>query len=399
MITKRFGQTEIQMPVLTCGSMRFQYKWQDVQPQEVPTSVQKNLEATLSKALELGINHFETARGYGSSEMQMGWFLSQLPREKLILQTKVAPTKNPSDFLRNFDQSLAYLGVETVDLLALHGLNDDEQISYALQKGGALEQALQLKDEGRIKHLGFSTHAPVPQVLPLIDLKIFEYINLHWYYIYPNHEILIQKAYQQDMGVLIISPNDKGGRLQFPSPQMSSLTTPLSPMVFNDLFTLNRSEVHTLSIGAAKPSDFDEHVTAVSKLHQAQSLLEPILKRLKQAQLDALGPQWVGPWWEGIAPYYDQPGQVNVLEIVRFWVYYQSLGLEDFAKSRYNMLGKSGHWFPGAKAGEIDIEALQASLGKHKLKNEILDILEQAHQQFDDPVIAKASGPRNSSRN
>src|SRR2546427_445899 len=61
---RRFGRTELRMPVFSCGGMRYQYKWQDVAPDEVPPDNQKNLEATIQRALELGINHIETARGY-----------------------------------------------------------------------------------------------------------------------------------------------------------------------------------------------------------------------------------------------------------------------------------------------------------------------------------------------
>src|SRR5437870_12333172 len=85
---RRFGRTELQMPVISCGGMRYQFKWQDVAPDEVPADNQKNLEATIHRALELGINHIETARGYGSSEMQLGRVLAKLPREKRIVQTK-----------------------------------------------------------------------------------------------------------------------------------------------------------------------------------------------------------------------------------------------------------------------------------------------------------------------
>src|SRR5208337_4156865 len=101
---RRFGRTELEMPVISCGGMRYQFKWQDVEPAEIPRDNQENLEATIHRALELGINHIETARGYGSSEMQLGAVLPTLPREKIIVQTKVSPREDVGDFLRTFDQ-------------------------------------------------------------------------------------------------------------------------------------------------------------------------------------------------------------------------------------------------------------------------------------------------------
>ncbi|HSR87649.1 MAG TPA: aldo/keto reductase, partial [Pontiella sp.] len=86
--TKRFGRTEIQMPVLTCGGMRYQQSWQDIEPDTVDPKGQENLEACIHRALELGINHIETARGYGSSEMQLGRVLPKFDRDRLLVQTK-----------------------------------------------------------------------------------------------------------------------------------------------------------------------------------------------------------------------------------------------------------------------------------------------------------------------
>src|SRR5664279_5320372 len=97
---RRFGKTNLAMPVLTCGGMRYQHKWGDEPWKTIPADNQENLERTIHRAFELGINHIETARGYGTSEMQLGRVLPNLPREKIILQTKVAPQASAREFLR-----------------------------------------------------------------------------------------------------------------------------------------------------------------------------------------------------------------------------------------------------------------------------------------------------------
>src|SRR5215475_1295003 len=96
---RRFGRTELPMPVISCGGMRYQFKWQDVAPGDIPKANQANLEACIHRALEVGINHIETARGYGTSEMQLGSVLPKLPRDKIIVQTKVTPRENPAEFV------------------------------------------------------------------------------------------------------------------------------------------------------------------------------------------------------------------------------------------------------------------------------------------------------------
>ena len=104
---RRFGRTEIQMPVFSCGGMRYQFKWQDVAPSEIPAEGQANLEATIHRALELGINHIETARGYGTSEMQLGAVLPQLPRDKII----ALHGRSLTAVGRGADQGLRHFGV------------------------------------------------------------------------------------------------------------------------------------------------------------------------------------------------------------------------------------------------------------------------------------------------
>ena len=138
---RRFGRTNLQMPVISCGGMRYQHKWQDVDPKEIPSAGQANLEATIHRALELGINHIETARGYGTSEMQLGWVLPKLPREKMIVQTKVAPQATAKEFIKVFNTSMNYLKLDYVDLLSLHGINNRHLLDWSLKKDGALAAA------------------------------------------------------------------------------------------------------------------------------------------------------------------------------------------------------------------------------------------------------------------
>ena len=129
---RRFGRTELRMPVLTCGGMRFQHKWDDEPFADVPADNQRKLELTIERAFELGINHFETARGYGTSEMQLGEILPKLPREKIIVQTKVSPRETQQEFIEAFNTSMDYLRLDHVELLSLHGINNDEVFDQAI---------------------------------------------------------------------------------------------------------------------------------------------------------------------------------------------------------------------------------------------------------------------------
>jgi len=364
--------------------MRYQHKWQDVDPSEVPAEGQANLEATIFRAVELGINHIETARGYGSSEMQLGSVLPRIPREKIIVQTKVAPMATAEEFLRTFERSMAYLKLDHVDLLSLHGINNRQLLEWSLRKGGCAEAARKLQREGRAKHVGFSTHATTDIILEAVRSDAFDYVNLHWYFVNDLNWIAVEEARRLDMGVFIISPNDKGGRLYDPPAKLVELCRPLTPMQFNDLYCLARAEVHTLSCGAARPGDFDEHVAALAHYDRAKEIVEPIERRLLAEMDRVVGSDWRVRWFEGLPDYLGVPGEINVSEILRLWTYAKSLDLNAWAKMRYNLLGQADHWFPGENASTVGRVEWGGLLKHSPFAERVPGILREAHELYFD---------------
>jgi uncharacterized protein len=350
---RRFGRTELSLPVFSCGGMRYQYKWQDLAMADIPDENQVNLEATIRRSLELGINHIETARFYGSSEVQLGQILPKLDRSSFIFQTKIPPDANPQEFLTKFDRSMSLLNLDYVDLLGIHGINNAELLDQTMRPGGCLAVARELQKSGRVRHVGFSTHAPTEVICQAIETGEFDYVNLHWYYINQTNWPAIEAATRHDMGVFIISPTNKGGLLNKPSAKLQELCQPLSPMVFNNLFCLSHSQVHTLSVGAALPTDFDEHLKTLDLLDNAEAILTPIIERLEQAAIEKLGATWYRTWRDSLPEHGATPGNINIPMIL--WLRNLALAydMSEYGQLRYNLLENGGHWFPGARATEV----------------------------------------------
>ena len=382
--------------------MRYQDGWKDKPLDEVDADGQRNLEATIARSIELGINHIETARGYGVSERQLGVVLPQYDRDKLIVQTKIGPEEDADKFVAHFEESLERLQLDHVDLLGIHGINTPELLDQTLRPGGCLAAARELQRQGKCKWVGFSTHGPLQVILDAINTDAahhghtgFDYVNLHWYTIFQRNWPAIEAATARDMGVFIISPSDKGGMLYKPSDDWVELCDPLHPIVFNDLWTLRRPEVHTLSLGAARPSDYDLHIEAVGRLGEADALTAPIYQRLRGRMAERCGidhPEGMSP---GLPEDTTAPGGLN-LEVL-LWLRHVAVGwgMTEYAKMRFNLFGNGGHWFPGQPAEaaleNVSDDALRQALAGHPHADAIPGMLREAVEMLGGEAVKRLS--------
>jgi len=355
------------MPVISTGGMRYQDGWKDKPLSEVDPKVHENLLATIDHSIKVGCNHIETARGYGVSERQLGTVLPSYPRQDLIVQTKIGPEDDPKTFVSNFMASLDRLNLDHVELLAIHGINNDQTLQQSIREGGCLDAARELQRKGLCKHVGFSTHGPLRTILDAINAdprdapSAFDYVNVHWYYIFRRNWPAIERANELDMGVFIISPSDKGGKLYEPPQDWVDACDPIHPMVFNDLWCLARPEVHTLSLGAARPSDYDLHIEAVELMDRTDELVPPIDAELTALMRQRTGLDHPEAMNAGLPEPEDTPGGLN-LEVM-LWLRQLAVGwgMQTYGKMRFNLLGNGGHWFPGVAVeskDQIDQQAI-----------------------------------------
>ncbi|GBF80252.1 aldo/keto reductase [Aphanothece sacrum] len=378
---RRFGRTEIQIPIFSCGGVRFIYdEFKEYPREKIPQDNQNNVIATIHRSLAVGINHLETARIYGTSEMQLGEIFPQLPRQEILVQTKVMPQSDPQKFRHLFEQSLVHLGLDYVDFLTIHGINNEQQLRDSIRPQGCVDVIKQLQAEGKVRFRGFSSHGPTNLIIKTIQTNQFDYVNLHWYYINQFNWPAIETANRYDLGVFIISPSDKGGMLYKPPQKLVNLCDPLSPMLFNDLFCLSHSQVHTLSLGAAQPSDFDEHLNVLGLLAEADNILLPILNRLQTEAITQLGEDWVNSWYVGLPSYEDTPGQINIPIIL--WLRNLAIAYDmlEYAQRRYNHLKTQDPWFPGNTAEKLSQFDLIPYLKNSPHQMIIPNLLKEAHQ-------------------
>lgn len=116
----------------------------------------------VDKAMEHGINYYDTAWGYhsGNSELVMGKALQKYPRDSFYLATKFPgyDLSNMDKVEEIFEKQLEKCGVEYFDFYLFHNVCEMNIDAYLDEKYGILDYLLKQKESGRIRHLGFSAH-------------------------------------------------------------------------------------------------------------------------------------------------------------------------------------------------------------------------------------------------
>jgi aryl-alcohol dehydrogenase-like predicted oxidoreductase len=117
---------------------------------------QQDADRALRVVREHGVNHVDVAASYGEAEVRLAPWL-QDHRHEVFLATKTGERRKEAA-AAEISRSLERLGVDQVDLLQLHNLVDEGEWETALGPGGALEAAIEARDEGLVRFLGVTGH-------------------------------------------------------------------------------------------------------------------------------------------------------------------------------------------------------------------------------------------------
>jgi predicted aldo/keto reductase-like oxidoreductase len=339
---RRFGKTNKFISAITLGGMRFKHGWEKPRDELPKASIENCLEIT-KKAFDMGINHIETAYGYGKSEHLYGLVLKELSiaRDKYFLMTKgCANTAEEMKVI--LESQLKGLQTDRFDFYGFHGINNREILDTAVKKDGPVSFLLKMKEQGVIGNIGFSTHAPLNVILDTIQTDLFDFMNLHYYYFFQRNNPAVELAAHKDMGIFIISPNEKGGQLFKPSQKVKDACSPLTPIQFNARFCLSHPKISTLSFGFNELNHFNE----LNGMFNGNHYLNGEDRNIK-IKLDSFLGALNNTFCTYCAECLPCPERINIPELLRFRNMGIAYEMQDFGVYRYNMLESKGHWFPG----------------------------------------------------
>lgn len=156
------------------------------------------------KSIDLGINFIDTANAYKDSESKIGKAIINR-RESLILATK-STRRNAKEMLTNIENSLKMLQTDYIDLFQIHQVSDEENVNAVFAKDGALEAAKIAKQQGKILHIGITSHR-LETAIELVKTNEFETIQFGANLVETDSlKTLFPLAKELDMGCIVMKP-------------------------------------------------------------------------------------------------------------------------------------------------------------------------------------------------
>ncbi len=247
----------------------------------------------VQQALAQGINYFDVAPSYGNAEELLGLALSPF-RDKVFLACKTQK-RDRQGAEEELNQSLQKLRTDYIDLYQMHALTDVREVNQALGRRGAIEALFQAKEEGKIKHIGFSAHSQEAALRAMelydFDTILFPVNYVSWYGSNFGPEVVAQ-ARSRNMGILAIKslarqpwPHEEH-RKTWPKAWYQPITAP-EEMDLALRFTLSQPVT-----AAVPPGDIRLFRRAVEIAHSFTSLNDGENRQLQQlsASLTSLFP-------------------------------------------------------------------------------------------------------------
>ncbi len=203
---KKLGRTGIRASVIGYGGIKLPLLSQDL------------ANATMDRALDLGVNFIDTARNYGDSERKIG-VATRGGRDDFYIATKTS-RRTAKGAREELSTSLRQLGMDRIDLWQLHTVSDLADYQQVTGPGGALEAMRWAQEKGLVDHVGITIHRDLGVMRLAADSGEFETVMLAYSIIDQEHvgaEIL-PLCGKKRLGVIVMKPLC-GGALAMPRAQ------------------------------------------------------------------------------------------------------------------------------------------------------------------------------------
>ncbi len=160
--------------------------------------------AIVSRALDLGVNFFDTARSYSDSEEKLGNALKARRREAVIATKSMARTREA--MAADIKKSLEVMGLDYIDLYQMHNLKSKRALDKVISPNGALAALVEAKKEGLVRHIGVTGHIK-NFLVDTLQLEEIETIQFPFNAVETaGAQALLEQAGEKGIGVIVMKP-------------------------------------------------------------------------------------------------------------------------------------------------------------------------------------------------
>lgn len=176
---KIFGRTGTKVSVIGCGGAVLGIPFYLAHEDTNDPTVQSVFMSALERAVELGINYFDSAPGYGNGvgETTMGRALSKY-RDKIYLASKVTYTGSPAEIRSSVEQSLRRMNTDYLDVIQFHGGYFNDKEADNILNGGPLETLEKLREDGKVRFIGVTAEVPTGSLERILTSKRFDVLQI-----------------------------------------------------------------------------------------------------------------------------------------------------------------------------------------------------------------------------
>lgn len=274
MLYREIGDTGIRVSALGHGTMR--YKDND------------NAVEMIRHGLGLGINYFDVGAAYGyrgdddNGETRVGAGLRGVDRASIVLSAKAQPRPgdnaqpdkalgvNTRDQMwRCLENALRRLQVEYLDFLQLWDMSAQDHFTAACRESGSPLQAMrEAKEQGLVKHLGFTSHNPLPEEVIgwLQQVPDFKFVTVYYNFNDRSPDKVIDYAYEHGIGTCVMGPL-RGGLLVGQSQAFSNALPEFAGLPVQEIalrFLLSNPGITTVISGMNEIAQMDQNAAVAS---------------------------------------------------------------------------------------------------------------------------------------
>jgi aryl-alcohol dehydrogenase-like predicted oxidoreductase len=293
---RRLGKTGEDVTILGFGAMELRGGGRG------PEITEEQAETILNAVLDSGINFIDTSIDYGRSEELIGKYISNR-RDEYFLASKCGcvvggqqgeHVHTAENIRKGVENSLRLLKTDHLDLVQFHRSLTKEEF----EQDGALQEAMKLRDEGKVRFVGVS--GTLPNLVEQIDMGVFAAFQIPYSALQRDHEAVITKAAETGHGTIIRGGVARGAptdwnRVYYMVPaetmkdrweeaKLDELLNGMSRMEFMLRFTLSHPGLTTTIVGTKNPDHLKDNVEAAMKGPLPDEVLAEAKKRL-----DAVG--------------------------------------------------------------------------------------------------------------